>query len=86
MTMTREKIILTRRLALKFVKACDAALARLDHENAQRGAWNPTTQAYEEAPRPAAPHDTSGGSPETAALKRNSMDLTRSLAELRRRA
>jgi hypothetical protein len=86
MSMTRNKIILSRRLALKFVKACDDALARLDRENSQRGAWNPATESYEEAPRPAAPHDTSGGSPETAALRRHSMDLTRSLAELRRRA
>ncbi|ALY10214.1 hypothetical protein SALGADO_46 [Arthrobacter phage Salgado] len=85
MPMTRRNIISAKLKAKRFIRDADAALARLDAENETRGAWDPELQRYVGAPRPSSGHDRSGGSPQTAQLRRTSMDLTRSLAKLRSR-
>ncbi|ATW59920.1 hypothetical protein SEA_WALTZ_43 [Arthrobacter phage Waltz] len=85
MPMTRKNINAARLKAKRFIRDADAALARLDAENEHRGAWDPNIERYVGAPRPAQPHDRSGGSPETGQLRRTSMDLTRALATLRSR-
>lgn len=74
MTMYRGKIETAKREAEDFLGACNEALARLDKEN--EGAWG--------GPKKASIVDSSNGSPETGALRRKSMDLTRSLADLRK--
>lgn len=74
MTMYRGKIETAKREAEDFVGACNEALARLDKENEQ--AWG--------GPKQPSIVDYSFGSPETGALRRKSMDLTRTLAELRK--
>lgn len=74
MSMTRQKIEAAQAEARRFLEAADAALARLDEENTRR--------IY---PQPGpTPDDYSYGSAATGALRRRSMDLTRSLADLRR--
>ncbi|ASR83923.1 hypothetical protein SEA_SHROOMS_42 [Arthrobacter phage Shrooms] len=85
MPMTRKNIVSAKLKAKRFIRDADAALARLDQENAERGSYNPQLQQYVAAPR--APHatDRSQGSAETAQLRRTSMDLTRALATLRSR-
>jgi hypothetical protein len=87
MTMTRGKITAARRSAQRFIKACDAALARLDEEAGRRASMNrargEVDHSVDTGPDP---HQYSYGSMETGTLRRASMDLTRSLADLRRRA
>ena len=88
MSMTREKIIAAQAEAGRFIKAGNAALSQLNAESQRRDEWN----AYREEqginePRPPAgpqPNDYSYGSAQTGALRRASMDLTRTLAELRK--
>lgn len=74
MSMNRQTIKEAKAEAQTFIKACDDALARLDEEAAY--SWGPSAK-----PSPA---DYSGGSPQTGTLRRKSMDLTRTLATLRR--
>jgi hypothetical protein len=72
--MTRAQILATKAEAQRFIDAADKALAQLDEENKGR--------IY---PKPAsAPDDYSYGSAATGTLRRRSMDLTRTLADLRR--
>lgn len=73
MSMYRGKIERAKTEAEDFVGACNEALARLDTEN--------TGWKNRDFPSIA---DYSYGSPETGALRRKSMDLTRILAELRK--
>ena len=88
MSMTRDKIIAAQAEASRFIKAGNAALSQLNAESQRRDEWN----TYREErgisePRPPAgpqPDDYSYGSAETGALRRASMDLTRTLAELRK--
>lgn len=86
--MTRANIEAARAEAQRFIKAADDALARLDEENAHRdesAAWR-AAHGYDGpvAPSGPAPHDYSYGSKATGTLRRRSMDLTRTLADLRR--
>lgn len=74
MTMYRGKIERAKADAEEFIGACSEALARLDQEAAQ--SWS--------GPKAPSIVDYSYGSPETGALRRRSMDLTRTLAELRK--
>lgn len=71
--MYRGKIERAKTEAEDFIGSCNEALARLDMEN---GTWK-----GRDFPSIA---DYSFGSPETGALRRKSMDLTRTLAELRK--
>lgn len=88
MSMTRGKIIEAQAEASRFIKAANEALSQLNEESRRRDEWN----TYREAqgisePRPPAgpqPDDYSYGSADTGALRRASMDLTRTLAELRK--
>lgn len=73
MTMYRGKIEAAKAEALDFIGACDEALTRLNTENE---GWKGRDFST--------PADHSFGSPETGALRRKSMDLTRILAELRK--
>jgi len=83
MPMTRAKIEKARKAALEFVARCELLLIKLDSNltsqqyNSQEGKW----ESKEGKP---APHDHSWGSKESGALRRNSMDLTRTLADLRK--
>ncbi len=74
MSMYRGKIQTAKQEAEDFIGTCNEALAKLDKENEQ--AWG--------GPKAASIVDHSYGSPETGALRRKSMDLTRTLAELRK--
>lgn len=72
MSMDRKTIEETITLASELVVAGQAAIERLNAENAER--INPGKR----------PSDHSYGSKETGALRRKSMDVTRKLAELRK--
>ncbi len=88
MSMTRQKIEDSIKEARRFIVTAQAALERLNAEKEGRNAW------YEERygagisePTPSpdrSPDDHSWGSPETGALRRHSLDLTRILANLRK--
>lgn len=86
--MNRGQIEASKQLAQEFITAADAALGRLDAENESRADWYADRHArgIDEPTPPHGPQpgDYSYGSPETGALKRKSMDLTRSLAVLRK--
>lgn len=83
--MNRGQIEASKQLAQQFIEAADTALERLDTELAEKGnRYDYTTKEYVREDRDPSPHDYSYGSPETGALKRKSMDLTRSLAVLRK--
>lgn len=86
--MNRSQIEASKQLAQEFITAADAALGRLDAESERRDEWNDARQARGISepypPNGPQPDDYSFGSPETGALKRRSMDLTRSLAVLRK--
>lgn len=88
MTMTRTKILAAQAEAQRFIQAADEALARLDAEVAQRDhSYAVRTRLGYDGPMPApgpGPDDYSYGSAATGTLRRRSMDLTRSLATLRR--
>ena len=75
--MTRFKIAAAKALAQEFIERCDEAMKQLDRE-AKRNTWR--TQP----PGESTPYDYSYGSKPTGALRRRSMDLTRTLAELRK--
>lgn len=74
--MTRFKIAAAKALAQEFIERCDAAMKQLDTEAKGRHWTTP--------PGESTPYDYSGGSKPTGALRRRSMDLTRTLAELRK--
>lgn len=86
--MNRQKIEQTIKQAREFIVAGQAALERLNAENEGRAEWYAHRHAagIDEAQPPPGPQpsDRSYGSPETGALRRKSMDLTRKLAELRK--
>ncbi len=88
MSMTRDKIIAAQAEASRFIRAGNAALSKIDAENECRDKWNADRQARGISepypPRGPQPHDYSYGSKETGALRRASLDLTRTLAELRK--
>lgn len=87
MSMTLDKIKATRALAVQFIADADALAAKLhDDHNPKR--WNDSTLRWEEpAASTCPPGDAySYGSRESGQLRRRSMDLTRSLAELRKSA
>lgn len=88
MSMTREKIIAAQAEASRFIKAGNAALSRLNAEIESRDEWNAERYAagINEPTPPPGPHpdDYSYGSAQTGSLRRASMDLTRTLAELRK--
>ena len=77
--MTREKIEAAMAAANTFIDACEEALDQIDLEVARRHEQYP--EHADGAPRGS---DHSFGSAATGALRRRSMDLTRTLAELRR--
>lgn len=80
--MNRSQIEASKQLAQEFITAADAALERLDseqHERIDRWKSGGDDGRFERRGT-----DYSYGSPETGALKRKSMDLTRSLAVLRK--
>jgi hypothetical protein len=79
MSMYRGKIENAKREAEDFIGTCNEALARLDKEN-ERVPWGEPR----DKPRQPSIADYSFGSAETGALRRKSMDLTRTLAELRK--
>jgi len=77
MSMDRQTIEAGMKQARQFLTAGRLALERLDLEKSgyryrDEENWTPK------------PTDRSWGSPETGALRRSSMDLTRKLAELRK--
>ena len=72
--MNRASIRRVKQLCAELAQLCDAAEERINQERQYRGY---STRA---------PSDHSYGSPQTAALRRRSMDLTRALAELRKPA
>lgn len=84
MPMTRVKIEKAREAALKFVAHCELLLIRLDEDVKNRGEYDPETKTQVYGRVKPAPHDHSWGCKESGALRRNSMDLTRMLADLRR--
>lgn len=79
MSMTRSKIEATITGAQQFITAAQSALERLD---AERGTYD--YQARVNVERPKTGGDYSYGSAESGTLRRKSMDLTRTLAELRK--
>lgn len=88
MSMTRDKIIAAQAEASRFIKAGNEALSRLNAENEDRNHWyEQRHNAGIDEPHPPTepqPYDYSYGSKETGALRRASLDLTRTLAELRK--
>jgi hypothetical protein len=88
--MTRKNIEESIKEARRFIVTAQAAIERLDSEKEGRKEWYEyrAKRGIDEPHPPVenTPHDYSYGSPETGALRRHSMDLTRKLAELRRRA
>ncbi|WGH21417.1 hypothetical protein SEA_EMOTION_68 [Arthrobacter phage Emotion] len=79
MSMTRRKIMDARAEALRFVVAADDAIVRIDRDALEPKPWDePGTE------RLAKPGDHSWGSAATGTLRRRSMDLTRSLSDLRK--
>jgi len=79
MSMTRGKIERAKAEARELVIACEALLERLDGE---RATYNYHSKQYDI--RPSTANDYSYGSPESGTLRRKSMDLTRTLANLRK--
>jgi len=80
--MNRGQIEASKQLAKEFIKAADAALGRIDSEQLERiERWklDGLDGRFERRST-----DYSYGSSETGAVRRKSMDLTRSLAELRK--
>lgn len=78
MSMTRADIISARREAQNFIKKCDDALDQLNREVKNR------IDFYEFDEHKPKPSDYSFGSKQTGALRRSSLDLSRSLSELRK--
>jgi hypothetical protein len=89
MSMDRRKIEESIKEARRFIVTAQAAIERLNYENAERDARadDRARRGFDGpriAPGSSSPGDYSYGSPETGALRRHSMDLTRKLAELRK--
>lgn len=89
MSMTRAKIQESIADARRFIVTAQAALERLNAENAERDEhYDDLARRGFDGPRPepgtSSPEDCSYGSPETGALRRHSLDLTRTLARLRK--
>jgi hypothetical protein len=88
MSMTRNKIEESITEARRFIVRAQAAIERIDAENEERDIrfQERYSSGIDEAQPPIGPqpHDYSYGSPETGALRRASLDLTRNLAELRK--
>ena len=88
MSMNRQTIEASIKLAREFIVSGRAALERLDAEAEERDYRYESRHAAgidEATPPPGRqPSDYSYGSKETGALRRKSMDLTRKLAELRK--
>lgn len=86
--MDRQTIEASMKQARHFLTTARLALERLDAENEDRQEYYAERHAAGiNEPHPPSgphPHDRSHGSPETGALRRCSMDLTRKLAELRK--
>lgn len=88
MSMTRNKIEDSIKEARRFIVTAQAAIERLDAENSERDerADDRARRGFD-GPRlargSASPGDYSYGSAETGALRRHSLDLTRTLARLR---
>jgi uncharacterized membrane protein len=83
--MYRVVIEKAKQEAQAFITSCDQALEQLDKENEGRYEYDPTDKRWTEVPRQNRPADYSYGSAATGALRRKSMDMTRILADLRRR-
>lgn len=77
MSMTRNKIEDAIEEARRFIVRAQAALERLDVEKSGYGYRDDSVWKRK-------PADYSYGSAETGALRRTSLDLTRTLAELRK--
>lgn len=77
MSMTRNKIEAGITEARRFIVASQAALERIDVERSGYGYRDDSAWKRQ-------PSDHSWGSKETGALRRASLDLTRTLAELRK--
>ena len=88
MSMTRAKIEKSITEARRFIVKAQSALERLDAEKEDRNLWYARRHAMgidePTPPNENTPDDYSYGSPETGALRRASLDLTRNLAELRK--
>lgn len=86
--MTRRNIEESIKEARRFIVTAQAAIERLDAEKDHRNSWYADRHAAgidePNPPHEKTPDDHSYGSPETGALRRHSMDLTRKLAELRK--
>lgn len=84
MSMTKTKIRAARKLALQFVEDADKLLAKIEADH-NRERWNPATGKYERhAPEHPAPAYATYAGAISGTLRRRSMDLTRSLAQLRK--
>jgi hypothetical protein len=83
MPMTRGKIERAREAALQFVAHCELMLIRLD-EDLGRPRYDSDKREWVAGDIPPSPSDHSWGSKESGALRRKSMDLTRTLADLRK--
>lgn len=88
MSMTRQKIEGSIKEARRYIVTAQAAIERLNAEKEARNDWYEERHAAgidePNPPNENQPDDYSYGSPETGALRRKSMDLTRTLAELRK--
>lgn len=84
MSMSKAKILLAVAGAEAFIEDAQKVLAEIEGNNS-RERWNPETGKYE-APDKAAPAPGYASSPGKASgtLRRRSMDLTRSLADMRK--
>lgn len=86
--MTRQKIEASIKEARRYIVTAQAAIERLNAEKEARNDWYSEREAAgidePHPPHENTPGDYSYGSPETGALRRHSMDLTRKLAELRK--
>ena len=83
MSMTRKKIQDAKDEAKAFIESCELALIRLTDEKLSSDRRYANYDGPTPPPGPA-PDDYSFGSKETGALKRKSIDLTRTLANLRK--
>lgn len=90
MSMTRQKIEESIKEARRYIVTAQAAIERLNAEKEARNGWYEERHAAGiDEPHPPTentPYDYSYGSPETGALRRHSLDLTRNLAQLRSRS
>lgn len=83
MAMSRGRIEHARKKALEFIAHCDQMLTELDAK-LERQRYDSEKRAWVTTEAKPTPGDQSWGSRASGALRRNSMDLTRTLADLRR--